>query len=164
MTSVDTSHLNYDRRAEIRLAYSVAFVPEERRSSARIEHSVTTHLIKWENLHQANRVDVQIEDFSATGVGATCKTPLAIGGEYLLHIPLARRDDLRVILVVRRCEANPDGGYRVGMEMTDLLDHGYATRLATSIRGQRRQLRSRRVLWLFMLFGIVGIMTSLLLS
>jgi len=154
--------VGYDKRSQIRLAFNEAFVPQERRMSARIEHHVATEFYAWENEGEGSPVNVTIEDFSVSGVGAVCGFPMCTGDEYLLRIPQPNRGNLSVILTVVRCNPLPDGEYCIGLRLSSVIDRAHLEKLAESIRDHRRRL-TRRTVCLFALFGIVGISTGLLL-
>lgn len=154
--------LTYDQKSEIRMAFDEAFVPIDRRRELRIRHQVAAQICPWKKNAQGRPVSVQIEDFSAGGIGLVHFTPFGVGDEYLLTIPRATSGDLVVVISVVRCARRSDGHYHVGLELSSVMDHTSAGEFVDAMRAGRR-ITSRKTKLLFLLFGIVGIGSSLLI-
>ena len=154
--------LTYDQKSEIRMAFDEAFVPIDRRRELRIRHQVAAQIFPWNQNAQGRPLAVQIEDFSAIGLGLVHFTPMGIGDDYLLTIPRSGSNDLVVVISVVRCVRRSDGHYHIGLELSGVMDRSKAGELVDALRAGRR-ITSRKTKLLFLLFGIVGIGSSLLI-
>lgn len=144
------------------MAFDEAFVPIDRRRELRIRHQVDAQICPWKENAPGRPVAVQIEDFSAGGIGLVHFTPLAVGDEYLLTIPRAKSGDLVVVISVVHCVRRSDGHYHVGLELSSVMDRTSAGDFVDAMRARRR-VTSRKTKLLFLLFGIVGVGSSLLI-
>ena len=154
--------LSYDQKSEIRMAFDEAFVPTERRRDLRVRHRVDAQICAWKDSRQGHPINVRIVDFSVSGVGLIHHTPMEVGAEYLIRIPRPEMGELVVLISVVRCVPTGQGGYHVGMELRSVMDRTAMGELVDVIREQRR-VTSRRTKLLLIVFGIVGIGTSLLI-
>jgi hypothetical protein len=156
------STLTYDQKSEIRLAFDEAFVAPERRRSLRVKHQVEAQITEWRNGQQGLPFTVRIEDFSPTGVGMIHDTELAIGSEFLLKVPRQQWGDLIILMTAVRCEPLPEGGHRIGLELSSVLDQSVLERYVTDLNSPR--VTTRRTKILLLLLGIVGLGAAVLLN
>jgi len=153
--------LTYDQKSEIRMAFDEAFVPEpERRRDLRVKTRVEAQICAWKKNKQGEPFTVRIEDFSPGGVGLLHPTPLPTGSEYLLRVPRPEMDELVVLLQVVRCKPLEDGNFHVGMELCSVMDRTSMGQLIDALKGPPKP-RWWKIC--FLLFGIVGIGSAILL-
>jgi hypothetical protein len=154
--------LTYDQKSEIRMAFDEAFVtdPSERRRDVRVEFRVEAQICPWKKNKQGEPFTVRIEDFSPGGVGISHTAPLAVGSEYLLRVPRVDMEELVVLLSVVRCKPLEDGTFHIGMELSSVMDRTSMGQLIDALNGP-----PKRRWWkvFFLLFGIAGIATSVML-
>jgi c-di-GMP-binding flagellar brake protein YcgR len=155
--------LTYDQKSEIRIAFDEAYVPADRRRDLRVKYRVEAQICSWQNSKQGVPFTVRIEDFSPTGVGLVHTAPLDLGSEYLIKIPRPNAEELIVLLTVVRCTKLEDGTRLVGMELSSVMDRAHMEGLMTALQTHRRS-GNRRLRWLVIWFGIIGIGASLLMQ
>jgi hypothetical protein len=154
--------LTYDQKSEIRIAFDEAFVPPDRRRDMRTTYRVEAEICRWKRQRQAPPFVVRIEDFSPGGVGLIHTAEIAVGSEYLIHIPRPHMSELVVLLTVVRCQPLEDGTCRVGLELSSVMDRNSMGKLVDVLNDP--QPRGRWMKVCFLLFGIAGIGTSLLIN
>ena len=155
--------LTYDQKSEIRIAFDEAYVPADRRRDLRVKYRVEAQICSWHDNKQGLPFTVRIEDFSPTGVGLVHTAPLDMGSEYLIKVPRPHFDDLIVLLTVVRCKQLEDGTHLVGMELSSVMDRSHMGQFVNALATRRRGA-SRRLRWLVIAFGIVGIAASMLIK
>jgi hypothetical protein len=155
--------LTYDQKSEIRIAFDEAYVPADRRRDLRVKYRVEAQICSWQNNRQGVPFTVRIEDFSPSGVGLIHTAPLELGSEYLIKVPRPSSEELIVLLTVARCKQLEDGTYLVGLELSTVMDRGHMGSLVNALQTRRRS-GNRRLRWIAILFGVVGIGASLLLQ
>jgi len=155
--------LTYDQKSEIRIAFDEAYVPADRRRDLRVKYRVEAQICSWKENRQGLPFTVRIEDFSPTGVGLIHTAPLDLGSEYLIKVPRPHFDDLIILLTVIRCKQIEDGTYLVGLELSSVMDRSHMGQFVSALATRRRGA-SRRLRWLVILFGVVGIGASLLIK
>ena len=155
--------LTYDQKSEIRIAFDEAYVPADRRRDLRVKYRVEAQICSWQNNKQGVPFTVRIEDFSPSGVGLIHTGPLDLGSEYLIKVPRPNAEELIVLLTVARCKQQEDGTYLVGLELSSVMDRAtmgtFVEQLQTHRRGASRKLR-----WLVILFGVIGIGASIVIN
>ena len=155
--------LTYDQKSEIRIAFDEAYVPADRRRDLRVKYRVEAQICSWQNNKQGVPFTVRIEDFSPSGVGLIHTGPLDLGSEYLIKVPRPNAEELIVLLTVARCKQQEDGTYLVGLELSSVMDRSHMASLLSAL-GARRRIGNRRLRWLVIMFGIIGIGASLLVQ
>ena len=155
--------LTYDQKSEIRIAFDEAYIPADRRRDLRVKYRVEAQICSWQNSKQGLPFTVRIEDFSPTGVGLVHTAPLDLGSEYLIKVPRPHYDDLIILLTVVRCKQLEDGTYLVGLELSSVMDRSHMGQFVNTLQARRRGT-SRRLRWLVIAFGIVGIAASMLIK
>ena len=155
--------LTYDQKSEIRIAFDEAYVPADRRRDLRVKYRVEAQICSWQNNKQGVPFTVRIEDFSPSGVGLIHTAPLDPGSEYLIKVPRPNAEELIVLLTVARCKQQDDGTYLVGLELSSVMDRSHMASLLTALSARRRT-GNRRLRWLVIMFGIIGIGASLLVQ
>jgi c-di-GMP-binding flagellar brake protein YcgR len=155
--------LTYDQKSEIRIAFDEAYVPADRRRDLRVKYRVEAQICSWQNNKQGVPFTVRIEDFSPSGVGLIHTAPLDPGSEYLIKVPRPNAEELIILLTVARCRQQEDGTYLVGLELSSVMDRSHMTSLLTALSARRRA-GNRRLRWLVIMFGIIGIGASLLVQ
>ena len=155
--------LTYDQKSEIRIAFDEAYVPADRRRDLRVKYRVEAQICSWQNNKQGVPFTVRIEDFSPSGVGLIHTAPLDLGSEYLIKVPRPNAEELIVLLTVARCKQQEDGTYLVGLELSSVMDRTHMASLLTALSARRRA-GNRRLRWLVIMFGIIGIGASLLVQ
>ncbi len=155
--------LTYDQKSEIRIAFDEAYVPADRRRDLRVKYRVEAQICSWQNNKQGVPFTVRIEDFSPSGVGLVHTAPLDLGSEYLIKIPRPNAEELIVLLAVARCQQLEDGTHLVGLELSSVMDRAHMENLLNALHSHRRDSK-RRLRWLVIMFGIVGIGASLLMQ
>jgi c-di-GMP-binding flagellar brake protein YcgR len=155
--------LTYDQKSEIRIAFDEAFVPADRRRDLRVKYRVEAQICSWQNTRQGVPFTVRIEDFSPSGVGLIHTAPLDPGSEYLIKIPRPHAEELIVLLTVARSQQQEDGTYLVGLGLSSVIDRTHMVTLVSSLH-ERRRTGNRRLRWLVIMFGIVGIGASILMQ
>ena len=155
--------LTYDQKSEIRIAFDEAYVPADRRRDLRIKYRVDAQICSWQDSRQGLPFGVRIEDFSPTGVGLVHHSPLDVGSEYLIKVPRPNSEELIILLTVARCKQQEDGTYLVGLELSSVMDRAHMGTFVEQLQTHRRGA-SRRLRWLVIVFGILGIGTSLLIN
>ena len=153
--------LTYDQKSEIRIAFDEAYVPADRRRDLRVKYRVEAQICSWQNNKQGVPFTVRIEDFSPSGVGLIHTAPLDLGSEYLIKIPRPNAEELIVLLTVARCKQQEDGTFLVGLELSSVMDRSHMASLLTALHAHRVGSK-RRLRWLVIWFGIIGIGASLL--
>jgi hypothetical protein len=159
--------LTYDQRSEIRMAFDEAYVAPERRRAARVKHQVDAEIVPWKRNRPGVPFTVTIEDFSPTGVGVVHSEPLPMESDFVVKIPRPESDPLAVLLTVVRNKPLEDGKFIVGMEISNVLDKTALSRLFNDMAGEPTPAEpppSRRRKILFLLFGIFGIVTAMLIQ
>jgi len=155
--------LTYDQKSEIRIAFDEAYVPADRRRDLRVKYRVEAQICSWQNNKQGVPFTVRIEDFSPSGVGLIHTAPLDLGSEYLIKVPRPNAEELIVLLTVVRCTQQEDGTHLVGLELSSVMDRTHMASLLNALSTHRRS-SNRRLRWLVIVFGIVGIGASLLVQ
>ena len=155
--------LTYDQRSEIRMAFDEAYVPPDRRRNMRVKFRVPAEITAWTRGKQGEPLNVQIEDFSPTGVGMYHTESMAAGSQWLLKVPRPEHGDLIVLLTVVRSKQQEDGTWLIGLELSSVLDRSMMGDFVDAIHGPRR-LTSKRTKRLLMILGIFGIAFALILS
>jgi hypothetical protein len=155
--------LTYDQKSEIRIAFDEAYVPADRRRDLRVKYRVEAQICSWQNNKQGVPFTVRIEDFSPSGVGLIHTAPLDPGSEYLIKVPRPNAEELIILLTVARCRQQEDGTYLVGLELSSVMDRSHMASLLTALSARRRA-GNRRLRWLVIMFGIIGIGASLLVQ
>jgi c-di-GMP-binding flagellar brake protein YcgR len=155
--------LTYDQKSEIRIAFDEAYVPADRRRDLRVKYRVEAQICSWQNNKQGVPFTVRIEDFSPSGVGLIHTAPLDLGSEYLIKVPRPNAEELIVLLTVARCKQQEDGTYLVGLELSSVMDRSHMASLLTAL-STRNRAGKRRLRWLVIMFGVIGIGASLLVQ
>jgi c-di-GMP-binding flagellar brake protein YcgR len=155
--------LTYDQKSEIRIAFDEAYVPADRRRDLRVKYRVEAQICSWQNNKQGVPFTVRIEDFSPSGVGLIHTAPLDPGSEYLIKVPRPNAEELIILLTVARCRQQEDGTYLVGLELSSVMDRSHMASLLTALSARRRA-GNRRLRWLVIMFGLIGIGASLLVQ
>ena len=154
--------LTYDQKSEIRLAFDEAFVEPERRRSMRFKHITPAEICEWKRGRPGEPFNVQIEDFSPTGVGMIHGTELPAGGQYLIKVPRQKWGDLIVLMTVVRSAQRESGEFQIGLELSSVIDKSVLTRFVNNLQNDR--LTSRRTKILFLMLGIVGLGLTLIIN
>jgi len=155
--------LTYDQKSEIRMAFDEAYIPPDRRRDFRVKYRVEAQISLWADDKQGQPFTVRVEDFSPTGVGLVHTAPLEPGSEYLIKVPRPNAEELIILLTVARCRQQEDGTYLVGLELSSVMDRSHMASLLTALSARRRA-GNRRLRWLVIMFGIIGIGASLLVQ
>ena len=153
--------LTYDQRSEIRIAFDEAFVEPERRRAMRVKYTVTAEISEWKKGKEGLPFSVLIEDFSPTGVGLVHESALPVGSQFLIKVPRAKWGDLVVLMTVVRCRQAEEGKFRIGLELSTVMDQQEMGKFVDALNIERRT--SSRTKVLLLLLGIVGIGLSVLL-
>ena len=155
--------LTYDQKSEIRMAFDEAYVPADRRRDLRVKYRVDAQICSWKDNRQGLPFGVRIEDFSPTGVGLVHHSPLDAGSEYLIKVPRPAADELIVLLTAARCKQQEDGTYLVGLELSSVMDRGHMGTFVEQLQTHRRGA-SRKLRWLVIVFGALGIGASMVIN
>jgi c-di-GMP-binding flagellar brake protein YcgR len=154
--------LTYDQRSEIRMAFDEAFVEPERRRAMRVKHIVNAEISEWKKGKEGLPFTVCVEDFSPTGVGMIHGCALPVDSQFLIKVPRPKWGELVVLMTVARCVQMEDGNFRIGLELSSVMDQTELGKFVDALHVERRT--SQRTKILLLLLGIVGIGLSLFLN
>lgn len=95
---------------------------EERRKAKRTELTSKLLMKRLDN-QKTEEVDIEVVDVSKSGVGFTCKEPLAIGAIYEAYLTIWTKEVLHAVLEIVRIEKKEDtiayGAVFVGLPEMD---------------------------------------------
>jgi hypothetical protein len=130
----------------------------------RVKYEVDAEIVPWIKNRPGIPFTVKIEDFSPTGVGVIHTSALPIGSECVVRVPRPEGEPLVVQLTVVRNQPIDDFNFIVGMVINNVLDKRALDRKARPLdkEGSPRRPGRRVKIW-FLLFGIAGILTAMLI-
>ena len=154
--------LTYDQKSEIRLAFDEAFVPAEQRRDRRIAYRVEADICGWKRNREGEPFRIRIDDFSTGGVKLIHTSKLNAGNQYLLSVPRKNLPALVVLMTVIWCKRQADETFQIGMELSSVMDRTHMGELYDALQAPPR-VTSPRLKFMLLLFGIVGLTTTLII-
>ncbi len=111
------------------MSLRLSATPQERRRARRIKRDSRAQLIFWPAIARSAPLDVELIDYSSTGVGVLHDQAILIGQKFVLTEPFVTRGST-CIYTVARCDRREDGQFIVGLhactstDQVPSLEHG----------------------------------------
>jgi len=93
----------------------------EKRRAPRFQHVSRAQLIFWPSTRRIAPIDVQVVDYSSTGVGIVHDEALLLGQTYVLREPLVTEGHT-CMYTVARCDRRADGRFSIGLHICNTLE------------------------------------------
>ncbi len=129
----------------------------EKRLAARIPHRAPAQLLLWPAGPRTAPIDVQVVDYSRTGVGIIHSEGLLVGQTFVVREPQVTKGSSRFLYKVVRCDRRPDSRFSIGLQVVENGDFIEPSEPpAPKI--------SYWVQWAYFLYAAIGVAIVLILS
>jgi hypothetical protein len=124
----------------------------ELRQAPRYRRQSRAQLILWPAGPRVSPIDVEVVDFSATGLGIAHDDPLLIGQMYIVREPWLTSGSSCLYTIVRS-DRRPDGRFSIGLHVSNTLVDDLEL-AEEPLRGPSRLFQ-----FLYFLFALIGTVT-----
>lgn len=122
----------------------------EKRRATRVPRKSHAQLIFWPAGPRSNPIDVQVVDYSLTGIGIISAETLPPGQKFVVREPFVTSGNTCIYTVVRS-DQRPDGSYSVGLHVGDTAEFGI-----TQVEVPPKPGLTRGWQFTFFLFAVTG--------
>jgi hypothetical protein len=91
----------------------------EKRRALRIPHRVSGQLLLWPSGPRTTPINVQVVDYSRTGVGIIHSQGLLVGLKFVVCEDEVTSGSNTCIYKVVRCDRRPDGRFSIGLQVVE---------------------------------------------
>ena len=107
-------------RARLKAAAAAAGKTDDNRIAPRRPRSSTAQLLRYPAGRHTSPIDVQVTDYSATGIGVIHSEGLIIGRKFVVREPHVTTGNTCLFTVVRS-DPRPDGTFSIGLHVGNSL-------------------------------------------